>query len=102
MSKNKNKNNVFNKILYIAGTVVLAVMLAFSVYNFSRDARLLELPVLSREAGVKDVKSTEPGDYKTIKYQKPTEKSKPTDKPVKKTPAPTAKPTPRPIPSSEP
>ncbi len=100
--RNRSKNNGFNQILYIAGTVALFFMLAFSGVNFIRDARVLKLPVLSSVAPAnKDPKSTEDGEYKTLKYKKPTEAATP--KP-KKTPAPksTVKPTPVPTRTPEP
>lgn len=103
--KSKGSNSMFNKVVYIAGTLALVFMLVFSAVNFLRDARVLKLPVLSSESAVdKDTKSSEDGGYKTLKYKKPaTTTPKPQKTTAPKKPAvPTPKPAPKAIPSSEP
>lgn len=102
MGKNNKKSN---RIFYIIGTMVLVVMLSFTVVNFLRDSRLLEKPVLSKVADKSsaDSKSTAPDGYKTLKYKKSTDTGKTKSKPAK-TPKPATKPTPTvtPMPTGEP
>lgn len=73
-----NKSKGIEKILYFAGTAVLIIMVAFSVFNFIRDARVLKLPVLFKASDtVKNAGKSEAGDYKTLKYKKPSGNSSP-------------------------
>jgi len=47
-------------------------MLLVAAYNFSRDARVFEKPLLSSEnAAGQDTKSGSGEEYKTLKYKKP-------------------------------
>lgn len=88
----KQKKIGFNTILYTFGTLVIAALLIVVATNFTRDGRAFQKPLLSAAAENK-TDSTESDEYKTIKYEKPTETTKkPATKPTDK-PAATSKPT---------
>lgn len=80
----RQKNSIFNTILYTFGTLLIAALVVVVATNFARDARAFQKPLLSAADENQD-SSPDPDGYKTIKYVKPTQAtSKPTTKPTDK------------------
>jgi hypothetical protein len=61
-----------NRVFSITGTVVLIAILAICSFNFMKDSRLFQKPVLSTtaSAAAKDEKNGAADNYKTLKYKK--------------------------------
>jgi hypothetical protein len=77
--KKKADSSGFGKFINVFGSIVMAAMLIIMGFNFYRDARVFEKPLLTKADSA--AKNTGNDDFKTIQYKKPSSNSSSKSKP---------------------